>query len=105
MAEGRSYTDSELKNGDFVAVVNVSECGSQKLGEMISIGGAEFEIIGKTYGQTTVPLFAAMREGFIDVEFSEAAFDGVSEDLGDNYPRHRQKNQKRRYSPFYRIVV
>ena len=75
MAQGRSYTDSELKNGDSVAVVNVSECGSQKLGEMISIGGAEFEIIGKTYGQTTVPLFAAMREGWRvkvgDIVFSD----------------------------------
>ncbi len=75
MAEGRTYSDEELKEGANVAVANVSECEGVKIGEKINIGGAEFELVGKTYGQTSVPLFAVLREGwpvsFGDVRFSE----------------------------------
>ena len=95
MAEGRNYTDSELKNGDFVAVVNVNECEELDLGDVIKIGGADFEIIGKTYGQTTVPLFAAMREGWPikvgDIVFSdflteeqESLFRSIISDISKN---------------------
>lgn len=95
MAEGRNYTDSELKNGDFVAVVNVTECEGFDLGDAIKIGGADFEIIGKTYGQTTVPLFAAMREGWPikvgDIVFSdflteeqESLFRSIISDISKN---------------------
>ena len=75
MAEGRTYTDSELNNGDFVAIVNISDCGNKKLGEKINIGETDFEIIGKTYAQTSVPLFSAMKLGWSikvgDVTFND----------------------------------
>lgn len=73
MAEGRIYSDGELKSGEYVAVINVSECEDLKIGEKVNIGGAEFELIGKTYGGSSIPLFAALKEGW-PVSFGDVTF-------------------------------
>lgn len=84
MSQGRSYTAEELKSGESIAVVNVSECEGIEIGGMVKIGGQDFTLIGSTFGDTTVPLYAALKHGW-SVSFGDAMF---TDFLGEEQEAH-----------------